>query len=59
MENDLPRYMTFKQAMQYLNIKSYNTLYKLIDNGLPIIFIDGIKRVDQQAVDTYLASQVI
>lgn len=35
------RYMTYKQAMNYLQIKSYTTLYKLIKDGLQTIEING------------------
>ena len=54
--NDVPRYFNSKQAMHYLNIKSYNTLYKLINNGLPVKTVAGVKRFDRTELDTFMSS---
>lgn len=58
MTNDLPRYMTLSQARSYLNISSYNTLYKLINKGLRVSVIGGVKRIDQQEADRFMQSMV-
>lgn len=51
------RCMTYKQAMNYLQIKSYTTLYKLIKDGLQTIEINGVRRIDREAIDKYLATK--
>ncbi|WP_125573356.1 helix-turn-helix domain-containing protein [Levilactobacillus huananensis] len=53
--NDVSRYMSFKQACAYLGIKSPNTLHKYINNGLPVINVDGSKRIDKLDADTFMA----
>lgn len=60
MQKELPRYMTYKQAMECLNIKSYNTLYKYIkQQGLPVIIINGTKRIDQIDADKFMQAHKI
>lgn len=59
MQKELPRYMTYKQAMQLLNIKSYNTLYKYIKQGLRVVIISGTKRIDQLDADKFMETHKI
>lgn len=59
MQNDFPRYMTYKQAMKCLNIKSYNTLYKYIKQGLRVVTISGTKRIDQLDVVKFMEANKI
>lgn len=59
MQKELPRYMTYKQAMECLNIKSYNTLYKYIGQGLRVVTISGTKRIDQLDVDKFMEANKI
>ena len=59
MQKELPRYMTYKQAMDCLNIKSYNTLYKYIKQGLRIVAINGTKRIDQLDADKFMEAHKI
>lgn len=59
MQKELPRYMTYKQAMQLLNIKSYNTLYKYIKQGLRVVIISGTKRIDQLDADKFMEAHKI
>lgn len=56
---DLPRYMKLGQALKYLNIGSYNTLYKYIDQGLKVSIVGGVKRIDQVDCDKFLESKKI
>lgn len=50
------RYMRLSEAMKYLNIKSYATLHKLINDGLKITVVGQLKRIDQKDADEYMAS---
>ena len=59
MQTCLPRYMTYKQAMDYLNIKSYNTLYKYIKQGLRVVAINGTKRIDQVDANKFMEAHKI
>ncbi|KIN19765.1 MULTISPECIES: helix-turn-helix domain-containing protein [Lactobacillaceae] len=59
MQKELPRYMTYKQAMDCLNIKSYNTLYKYIKQGLRVVAINGTKRIDQLDADKFMEAHKI
>ncbi|MGQ0476680.1 DNA-binding protein [Lactiplantibacillus plantarum] len=51
--------MTYKQAMECLNIKSYNTLYKYIGQGLRVVAINGTKRIDQLDADKFMEAHKI
>ncbi len=55
----VPRYMNYKSAMRYMDIHSYNTLYKYIKFGLPVIVINGIKRIDQADADKFMQAHKI
>ena len=59
MKKELPRYMTYKQAMDCLNIKSYNTLYKYIKQGLRVVAINGTKRIEQLDADKFMEAHKI
>ncbi|KAB1954413.1 helix-turn-helix domain-containing protein [Lactiplantibacillus plantarum] len=59
MQKELPRYMTYKQAMDCLNIKSYNTLYKYIKQGLRVVAINGTKRIDQLDADKFMEAHKV
>ncbi|MCT3263094.1 helix-turn-helix domain-containing protein [Lactiplantibacillus plantarum] len=59
MRKELPRYMTYKQAMDCLNIKSYNTLYKYIKQGLRVVAINGTKRIDQLDADKFMEAHKV
>ena len=54
--NELSRYMSLKQACTYLGIKSPNTLHKYISSGLPVINVDGSKRIDKLDADNFMAA---
>lgn len=59
MQKEQSRYMTYKEAMQWLNIKSYNTLYKYIKQGLPVVTICGTKRIDQVDADKFMEAHKV
>lgn len=59
MNEKLPRYMNYGETMKYLNIGSYNTLYKFIKSGLKVTIIAGTKRIDQQEADKFMAEKAI
>ncbi|MDV7751194.1 DNA-binding protein [Enterococcus casseliflavus] len=50
---ELPRYMSKKQACQYLDC-SFVTLQNFIKNGLKVIMIDKTVKIDQQDCDTFM-----
>ncbi|MGX4764236.1 helix-turn-helix domain-containing protein [Holzapfeliella sp. JNUCC 72] len=54
MNNKYPKYLTYKEALKYINIGSYNTLYKFIDQGLKVLDIGGIKRISQEDIDEFM-----
>ncbi|MCP9313845.1 helix-turn-helix domain-containing protein [Liquorilactobacillus satsumensis] len=57
--NEIHEYLTYKQVMEYLHIGSINTVYKMIADGLPVIAIGSLKRIDRKALDEYLATKTI
>lgn len=46
--------LTFKQAMERLQIKSYNTLYKYIDEGLKVTHLGKSKRISKRALNDFI-----
>ena len=44
---------------EYLNVKSYATIHKLIDQGLRVSVINGVKRFDRLDVDEFMNSKKI
>ena len=60
MKDDNKRYLTISQAMHYFNIKSRNTLKKnFIAKGLPIVIINGTKRIDQVDADKFMEAHKV
>lgn len=59
MKNETSKYLTYQETMEYLHIGSVNTIYKMIADGLPVIAIGRLKRIDRKALDEYLASKTI
>ncbi|TPR43577.1 DNA-binding protein [Apilactobacillus micheneri] len=53
------RFMNYKQTLKYLNIHSYNTLYKYIKDGLPVVVIGKAKRIDKNKLDEFISSRTI
>ncbi|WP_283679925.1 DNA-binding protein [Lentilactobacillus sp. Marseille-Q4993] len=51
-----PRYLSYKQAMKYMGIGSYNTLHKFIDLGLKVTMTPAGALIDKHDIDSFLAS---
>ena len=47
-------YLTFKEAMKYLGVKSHNTLRYYIKQGLPVTIIGNSKRISKTAIDDFM-----
>ncbi|MCI1466299.1 MAG: helix-turn-helix domain-containing protein [Lactobacillus sp.] len=47
-------YLTFKQARQYLSIKSPKTLRAYIKQGLPVITVGKSKKISKAAIDAFM-----
>lgn len=49
---ELPRYMNKQQAARYLNV-SYNSMVNnyIRKNGLRVIIVDGVQRIDKKDCD--------
>lgn len=47
--------MSFKQAMEYLGITSYNTFKRsYLEQGLPVIVVGSSKRIDVSDLDKFI-----
>lgn len=53
------RYMNYKTAMEYMGIRSYNTLYKLIADGLDVAVIGGVKMIDRNDLETFISAHKV
>lgn len=56
MSNNL---LTYKQTCERLGLKSYQGLYALIDAGLPVIEVAGLKRVSTEDLDNFLEAHKV
>ena len=52
-------YLTFKEAMKYLDIKSHNTLRYYIKQGLPVIKFGNSKRISKSAIDDFMQAHTV
>lgn len=52
-------YLTFKQARQYLNIKSPKTLRAYIKQGMPVIKVGNSKKISKTAIDEFMKKHQI
>jgi hypothetical protein len=50
-----PQLMNLKQAMEYLDIKSYTTLYRRINDGLEVTKLGNKRFISVDSVDKYIA----
>ena len=50
----MEKYLSYRTAMKYMGMKSYNSLYKAIDNGLRVINVDGMKKIDRSDIDKFM-----
>lgn len=51
----MAEYMSYKAATEYLGLKTQNTLRKYIAAGLPVIDVNGSKRISKTAIDKFMA----
>lgn len=47
-------WLTYRQAMDYLQIKSYTTLYKFIAKGLKVTEIGNVKRISKKSLNEFM-----
>lgn len=59
MQTELPKQMNYKQALKFFNIRSYNTLYSYIKEGLKVTQIGSIKRIDQDDANKFLEAHKV
>ena len=52
-------YMSYKAAAEYLGLKTQNTLRKYIAAGLPVIDVNGSKRISKTAIDKFMAKHTV
>lgn len=52
-------YLTVKEAMNYLNIKSNKTFKRLIVSGLPVINMGKSLRVRKDDIDEFMKSHTV
>lgn len=48
-------YFSYKQAMEYMGIKSKVTFGKYLANGLPTIKVGKSKRISKSDIDKFMA----
>lgn len=48
-------YFNYKQAMEYMNIKSKATFSRYIKQGLPTIQVGKSKRISKSDIDKFMA----
>ena len=51
-------YLTFKQAMNYAGVKSYNSLRKIIKAGLPVVSYGRTKKIRKTDIDNFMAKHL-
>lgn len=49
-------YFNYKQAMEYMNIKSKTTFGKYLKQGLPTIQVGKSKRIAKSDIDEFMAA---
>ena len=54
---NMTEYMSYLQAMKYLgfNSRNYPALRRYIAAGLPVIDVNGSKRISKTAIDKFMA----
>lgn len=52
-------YLTVKEAMNYLNIKSNKTFKRLIISGLPVINMGKSLRVKKDDIDEFMQAHTV
>lgn len=52
-------YLSFKQAMQFLGLKSYKSIKKLINLGLPVVEVGQSKKISKTAIDEFMKAHTV
>lgn len=52
-------YFSYKQAMEYMGIKSKTTFGKYLKNGLPTIQVGKSKRISKTAIDEFMKAHTV
>ena len=52
-------YLKIKDAQKYLGFKSYQSLKKLIKNGLPVVEIDETKLISKSDIDEFMEAHKV
>ena len=47
-------YLSFKEAMSYMGFTTYDSLRKVIKQGLPVIKFGNSKRISKTAIDEFM-----
>ena len=47
-------YLTLKEAMSYMGFTTYDSLRKVIKQGLPVIKFGNSKRISKSAIDDFM-----
>lgn len=55
----MTQYLKIIDAQKYLGLKSYVTLKKLINNGLPVVEIDGTKLISKADIDEFMQAHKV
>lgn len=50
----MTEYFSYKEAMKYLGINSYQALRELVRNGLPVIQVGKTKKISKTAIDKFM-----
>lgn len=51
-------YLSFKQAMNYIGIQSYNSLREMINAGLPVVMYGRTKKLRKTDIDKFMAEHL-
>ena len=57
--NKMAGYLNYKQAMEYMNIKSKATFSRYIKQGLPTIQVGKSKRIAKSDIDKFMADHCV
>lgn len=52
-------YFSFKEAMNYLGVKSHKTLNHYIKMGMPVAMVGNSKRISKTAIDEFMKSHTV
>lgn len=58
-KTNMNEYLKIKDAQKYLGFKSYQSLKKLIKNGLPVAEIDGTKLISKSDIDDFMQAHKV